>query len=325
MIAGLLAALAVIGKLLLILLVVVLIILALILFFPVSYRADIRKHPEELRVKASVSWLFRFLYVTFSLDHEGENKNSAFDVRVAGISIPRLLEKRKQKKAAKEAAARKTKEQPTRVPRKEAPKKPTVQPGQRLADQPVNLKVEVIEARHPGFMERLGAHISAFIGKIKTFFRKLAGIVGRLSEWMDYLGSESFGRAKDKLFHEGGAIVRHILPKKAEGYVRFGMNDPAQTGMICGIVCMFLSDLPDTLSIDPDFMDPGVECDVTLKGRIFLIVLAVRAVRILLCKDVRILIGKILHKDGKKKDAEKKNKNHKGHSSGNTNEVATQA
>ena len=202
-----LAVLGMIGKVLLILLLIVLVLLALILFFPVTYKADIQVQDGKVSARAAVSWLFRFVYVRAALEKNRQDKQMETDVRIAGIRLLELLKKRKKKKSRKKASG-----DPIRKVRKEAPKKPSVQPGSRMADphsaRPIH--VEVTRAKYPGLMVRIASRITAFLGKIRHTFRKIAAGTGILLDWLEYLGSESFETAKTVLMQEGKAILQHI-------------------------------------------------------------------------------------------------------------------
>lgn len=304
----LLSVLGLVGRFLRTAMIIILPIVLLVLFFPISYKADIVKKEEKISLCVSISWLFRFIHARFELDKDKESSRFDKDIRIAGLSIPRILKKIRKKKT------KSTEEKTGRKIRREASKKPSVPPGgkREIPEGTKPLPVEVVKARHPGFLARLGARISAFIGKLKKLMAKAGKIADLLADWLSYMGTESFKSAMDTLLHEGGAILRHILPKKPEGYVRFGTDDPARTGMILGIVAMLYPAIPEKLTIEPDFLNSVLDMDLKTGGHFFVIVLLVRAIRILKNRDVRILIRRILKKDNKK--AKKTDKPRKGRS-----------
>lgn len=305
----LLAVLPVIGKILRFILIAGSIFLALLLFYPFAYRVDLNKNEESISIQARIHWLLHLLRIDLAFTKTNEKTEIRPDIRLAGIPllplINRILHRKKRSGKEKE-----------REIRKEAPKKPTVPPGQRISDtarnDEIQPKIEVIHARRSRLMHRVVARIAAWIGKVKQLFRKIRGGCGILSEWFTYLSSESFARAKDVLFREGGAIIRHILPRKISGNVRFGTNDPANTGMILGIVSVFYPVLPETLNVEADFLDPCLLADLRCSGRVILIVLIVHAVRILICKDVRLLISRIRGKNRKDQSMSKSGRSRGG-------------
>ncbi len=293
MTAIILAVLGTIGKVLLTILVILLILIALILFVPVTYQADIKKQDPELSVRIRICWLFRFVHARISLEKQEKGMRSETDIRAAGIRITELLKKRKKKSGKNGNKASSAK--PKRAVRKEAPKKPTVKPGSRAGTQEnrAPLHIEVTSARHPGPFIRFSARVSALIGKIRSAFRKIAAGTGVLRDWLEYMGTASFEKAKTVLLHEGKALIQHILPRRIAGEIRFGTEDPAKTGMILGLIAILYPVIPEKLQIEPEFTEAVLETDITCRGHLMLIVLFVRVIRILLCKDVRRLIGRI--------------------------------
>ena len=104
-------------------------------------------------------------------------------------------------------------------------------------------------------------------------------------------------RAWKTVKRRGAVILRHILPKKVRGYVRFGFSDPAATGQAIGAVGMFLPLIPEGLRVIPDFQEPCLEADVNLKGQIVLFVLLRHGLAIYRDKYVQRVIKKFQHKE----------------------------
>ena len=61
--------------------------------------------------------------------------------------------------------------------------------------------------------------------------------------------------------------VKHILPQKIEGHVKFGMDDPCTTGQILGGLGIVYGIYGEYLTIEPEFNDSIFEAEVMLKGR----------------------------------------------------------
>ena len=280
-------------------LIILPIILLLVLFFPITWSAEIKKQ-EGLSVHADLSWLFRFIHAFVFFEKSDQGQKVEKDIRICGISLPALLEKRKKKKKKKGKARR---------IRTEAPKKPTIRPGEFRAEHTTDreLETEVVKAKHPGFLERLGARISAWISRIRQRISKLRNTAETIGKLIAYLESESFANCRRVLTKEGKAILRHLLPYKISGTIRFGTDDPAKTGMILGLVSVFYPSLPEDLVIEPDFTESCLETDLSVKGRIVLFVLLIHAIKILMCKDVREMI-RCMRSKNKKTKVKKKHK-----------------
>ena len=292
---AILSILAVIGKILLVLLLILAIVILLILLVPITYKAKILKQDDTFKADGNVGWLLHAVHFSFSFDIAREDEKLKLDLRFLGIPLMPLI--RKITKNGKKKPGKKKKGQdaaPEREIRWEAPRKPTVEPGQRRAAEP-----EVVPSKHPTLIQRISAHIMAFFGKVKKAFRKLLDISKNIAVWIDYLQSDSFDRAKDCLLTNGKAILRHVLPRRISGKIAFGMKDPSTTGMIYGLSYILYPAFPEKLDLEPDFEESRFDADVTVNGHIQLIVLVFRAVRILLQKDVRKLISRIRKQAGK--------------------------
>ncbi len=294
--------LAVTGKVLLGILIAGLVLLALALFFPVCYRVDIDKTADDIRVRACLYWLFHFIHGSFRLDKTESGMTHALGLRILGIPLPleRLLKKKPKKKKKGDEG---------RVIRTEAPKKPTVRPGERKHPE-TRIEPEVVPGRHPGPILRLSARINAFRGKCRRIWHSLNKKRSTLEEWIEYLTSDEFRTVLEVIRKDGIPLVKHLMPRTIRGTVRFGAEDPATTGMVYGgasAILPLIPAYPKDLVLIPCFTESCLDADVTARGRFFLIVIIVHAVKIIIKKEIRALIGRI-------RGMTKKNKNKKsGH------------
>ena len=194
-----------------------------------------------------------------------------------------------------------TEEEAERRMREGAKKKPTVRPGERAEKAQGGPEVRVFHRRQPGLAERLSARIMAFAGKVKRavkkIFSNLTEACGKIRQWNTYLHSEQFRDAFRVIKDQGIPLLRHVLPRKAEGTVEFGMEDPADTGELLGAAAMFFALIPEDLRIVPDFTQRKLEADVTLRGHMILLPVLVRTLRIFLNKNVKTLIRVIRKKN----------------------------
>ncbi len=255
-----LSILSTIGWVLLIILIVVAVLIALILFLPVVYRVKIRK-TEKLLALGSVRWLFGAVLLSYSFAEE------KFDwhLRVFGFPLDKHLKKKETEEAKKQ--------KPKQEEYEPAKKQPTIQPAKKEYGQIAKLSEDEVfeEERKPGLFE-----------KIRLTFAKIRDILGKAKEF-----KALFDRAKPVLFR----LLKHIFPKKIEGTVEFGLEDPASTGMFLGLVAALCLPIPKKLRIIPDFQEARLECDVKIAGRIFLIYLLIQAIRLLRMPEVKKLLG----------------------------------
>ncbi len=83
------------------------------------------------------------------------------------------------------------------------------------------------------------------------------------------------------------SILKMMAPKKGKGYLHIGLNDPADTGELLGMVSPFYWLYERWLTIDPDFNKKVLEGDLHIKGRLILIVIVIPAVRIYFSRDFK--------------------------------------
>lgn len=90
-----------------------------------------------------------------------------------------------------------------------------------------------------------------------------------------------------------GKILKSILPRKIEGRLNFGTDDPATTGFVLAVVSSMYPIYQENFVITPDFEEPRIEGNVKGRGRIIIGVIVFYAVRIILDKRVRRLIKEV--------------------------------
>lgn len=115
-------------------------------------------------------------------------------------------------------------------------------------------------------------------------------IVAVRTAWQEYHGRQLLDFTKKSIIK----ILRHILPRKMRGYIHFGFDDPAVTGLVTGTAAMFYPKYRKTFTLEPDFHQTCFEADCSGRGRIhpgFFLYIGITA---LMNKDVRNLIKKML-------------------------------
>jgi len=89
-------------------------------------------------------------------------------------------------------------------------------------------------------------------------------------------------------------LIRHILPRKMKGWFRFGFDDPYTTGQILTYVSPFYGLYADRVKLIPDFGESVLEGELRLKGKIRIGTALIIAARMLLNKNFRKLLKKLL-------------------------------
>ena len=130
------------------------------------------------------------------------------------------------------------------------------------------------------------------IEKLKTEFGFYKGLWDR----------PEFKPAVTKLFGQLWYLLKKIKPSKIEGEVVFGTGDPATTGQVIGAVAAVYGFFPEKLHIRPDFEEKKYEGHIHGKGKLRLIHVVIIAVRLILDKQFRYVVKKLLAKEGAKNE-----------------------
>ena len=115
----------------------------------------------------------------------------------------------------------------------------------------------------------------------------MRGLSEKLGRLYAELADEKNQRAARKVLKELLKVLRHILPKKPEGYLKLGLSDPAATGKLMELFSLLYPYCGDTLEVIPIFDRPELEGRLKLRGRVRLIVPAVGALKLYLDKTIR--------------------------------------
>ena len=191
-------------------------------------------------------------------------------------------EEKTAKAKEKKAKEKKTKEKKTKE-KKSKEKKPAVQPAESIIPEETKVKVPLED------------RIRKFTDKIQSTFQNLSEKKARLDKelnwWKGFLGHEKFKAALSLVLKSVFRILKHVLPNKMKGSVTFGSDDPATTGKVLAIMGATMPIHQNQIEINPLFDGSKViEGSVTLKGRIYVIVIVVTGLQLLLSKNIRFVI-----------------------------------
>ena len=88
-------------------------------------------------------------------------------------------------------------------------------------------------------------------------------------------------------------LIKAFNIKKYDIYLKFGSNDPSQTGIIYGGICVVNTFIPIRVKIVPDFKNEVFETDFTVEGNTNLFKLIVPLVRYALAKPIFKIIKEL--------------------------------
>lgn len=302
----------------------ILAILFLLLFCPVRYNAKIQKeqeiHWKQTELCAAVGWLFWAVSLKI---HFCDGKLEK-QIKILGISLDKIkkgirslkFKKHKKKKPHNSVTGAKRQEKPhTKEKDLERTKK-------KLPDKPAQTKTEIekkaeTEERNSSekqvFQEEsekvrfhaIKEKLERLVKLPTVIFEKLKNIqsainkICRKIEWLKSLlehprVQEWLGFVKTEIFK----ILKHILPKKAKGYLIFGSEDPYITGSVLAVLGMTMPFHKNTVTFTPVFQNENVlEGNLMIKGRIYGIVLVVEAAKIFFHKNTKYIIRRWKNKE----------------------------
>ena len=132
-------------------------------------------------------------------------------------------------------------------------------------------------------------------GKFQNLKKKIIQLKERFSDIKNILSDETNRSAARSVFGEFKYLMKHYAPRKASGELQYGMEDPALTGEILGVISIFPFWYRYKISVIPDFSSESFYArgQLTMKGHIQSLHLLVSVIRLMKNKDIRKLINQI--------------------------------
>lgn len=313
--------LKILGIIFLIIAAFLLLILCSVLFVAAGYQVHMEKK-DAFRVTARAGWLFRIVTVYFSLDGTDPWKQR-LQLRLFGFPIWDPYAEKKPKKKRRKRRRRpkdgkalvsggqaQTTGNPKQVsevqaPEVQAPDDDTETPPNRTVPEPdTEYRIEPSaepKKRKESFPEKIGSFfrrviyaIKGICDKIKHMKKKILGIGDAVRELLKrkdallaFWNLEEHRRARGAVWKEVQYLWKKFRPKRIEGKITFGFDDPSITGLCMGGVSMLCAWYPEKLRIIPDFEQMILEGDVLIKGKVRFYVLACILWRVYFNQDIR--------------------------------------
>ena len=127
--------------------------------------------------------------------------------------------------------------------------------------------------------------------KIKCTYHKFCDKINEITEKKDkisdFLTDETHKKAFLKLKNEAFHLLKKLKPKKIQGEITFGFEDPSLTGRLLAWISMIYPWIGEHTDITPDFEHRTLSGDLSIRGRLYVITPVVTAIRLILSKAVR--------------------------------------
>lgn len=300
--------LKIIGIILAVILGLILLVICIVLFVPICYKADLHGsgNARELTVHAKVSWLFGLIKAVFAL----ENGKTDLSVRIAwkkfGDSDP-VEDKAEDRIEEKPKPEKKSVMQEKQVIQGEEKQDDTTN---RITDKAVEDQTEKAEKSEqtaktrPESTEKKqrkkkdrkedsdsASKIEQITEKIKCTYHKFCDKINEITEkkdkMSDFLTDETHKNAFLKLKNEAFHLLKKLKPKKIQGEITFGFENPSLTGRLLAWISMIYPWIGEHTDITPDFEHRTLSGDLSIRGRLYVITPVVTAIRLILSKAVR--------------------------------------
>ena len=303
--------LKIIGKILLGILLFILIALGLVLFVPVRYKLYAKKEGDEgPYAKANISWLLYLVNIKITYFNE-----LSYIVRVLFFPIKKsdnLVKNKKKRKLSKNIKAKKgTKEESDNKetkPRNDIQKIDTEDNAENIAipSSVDNNEVSRIEdsvkddaedkTEKKSFFSKIIEYLTKVIEfifsipeKIEAAINKVEDIKSNTDYYINIISDERNIKAIKLCYEKASKVISSILPKKINGNLKIGLDDPYSLGQILTIYSILYPYLCDKIQIEPDFENEILEGQLIIKGKIRVCILLWAGYKIYFNKDVRRL------------------------------------
>ena len=129
--------------------------------------------------------------------------------------------------------------------------------------------------------------------KTESLCGKINRIKGKISYYKDFLEDEDTKRAIAKLWAQLSYLFLKVRPRKFKLKIRYGADDPSDTGLIYGRYTAVETFIGDKIWMKADFEEKVTAADLFMKGGLQLYVLVLIACRLYFDKKFMAVVRKL--------------------------------
>ncbi len=133
-------------------------------------------------------------------------------------------------------------------------------------------------------------------GPLIRVWDRASDLIDKKDEILDLLDDDENRGAAALILRQIGKILKDILPKRYTANVRYGFEDPAQTGRVLAIASALYPVYAGNAHVEADFEQKVIEGDADIRGGLRLGVLLGHVLRLLGNKRIRSWIGMVMKK-----------------------------
>lgn len=266
--------LKIIGLILLAILGLILFFVLAVLLVPIRYRAE-GSYQAKPVVKATLSWFLHAL--SLKLVYE---ETFCMRIRILGITIKRFDEHSEEDHESETEMEMESETTEPIKPEPIAPEPPKPMPEKKKAE---NEKQNRVPSDTKKKKEQHTRRETVWT-RLREWWSRLSERWDTIKSWIQNEENKQMLRLIKRQFF---GILRHILPGKISGRIKFGFDDPFKTGQLLAYISPFYGFYAEKLELIPVFEEPVLEGNVRLKGRIRIGTILAKAVRLLFHKNIR--------------------------------------
>ena len=267
--------LKIIGIILLAILGILLFVVAVALLHPVRYRVAAKADGDikSLSVEAKASWLLRMVSA-FAVYKE---QKFEWQVTLFGwkLNQPEKTKKCKKKEETppnqEETVYEKRNANDSTLQEKPSAEEMTFEEAPVIKEQRQQKETKKEKKKkkkkvktNQTWTQKIRCTIQKICDKIKAIWRVKEEIKKFLT---DEVHLRAFAKAKGELI----VLLKHFRPRRLKGYVRFGFEDPYNTGQVLAVLSVLYPFYGKHLEVYPEFEREILEGDVYIKGHIRLV------------------------------------------------------
>lgn len=307
------------GLLLLAAFLLLLAVILAILFVPLRYRADLHFEnkpagcltatwllhafkaeavlEEKLRVKIRLLWFTLFDEILWPDEDESASEEETLPEKEAISKEEPLPEKdtssKKSPLSDEERSSQESVFSDDDILSATEVRPDKAETAKAEADAPASEK----KRKRISFLSRIREWIRRFIARLTAFFRNIkasaASVQKKYRSFRSIITDEKNRKTFRLVKKQSGALIRHILPRKLKGWIRFGFEDPYYTGKVLTIISPFYGLYGKNISIEPVFDEKVLTGELCISGRMRLSKLLWCIFRVVMDKNFRIIYRKL--------------------------------
>lgn len=268
--------LKIIGIILLAILGILVLSLCLVLLMPARYQVRAKTEDGIEQLSASVRAFWFLHLISAAVDYRDKKFNWQFRIAWKKFNVPEKKEDEKTSDRSEKKENEKTEEASKASKPDEASK---------------DSKSDEASKAHKKAEHRETKHKANWLKKIKCTIRKICDKIKMLWEMKekvtDFLTDEVHQNAFRRLKAEVITLAKRLSPRTLKGFVRFGFEDPYNTGRVLALLSVLYPFYGEKIEIFPEFDKKLLEGDVYMKGSIRGIHLLLIIVRLLFDGNIR--------------------------------------